>query len=155
MAWMIIWSAWSPRPPSRPSSIGPFATPSSSSTRCAIFASWRRRAPARATGKPSPRSNRCDAYTALAAPLLGPVQACRVIAHLVDGFLLVVPAHHPPRRLVEEAFNVVERGKMLGLVFNGDDQPPSSFYGHYGYYGGNPYAAKTSPNGHDRGRLGR
>ena len=97
----------------------------------------------------------CYDYIVLDAPPLCPVQDCRVIAHLVDGFLLVVAAHHTPRRLVEEAFNVVERGKMLGLVFNGDDQPPSSFYGHYRYYGGNPYAAKTSPNGHDRGRLGR
>ena len=100
-------------------------------------------------------ARRCYDYIVLDAPPLCPVQDCRVIAHLVDGFLLVVAAHHTPRRLVEEAFNVVERGKMLGLVFNGDDQPPSSFYGHYGYYRGNPYAAKTSPNGHDRGRLGR
>jgi len=100
-------------------------------------------------------ARRCYDYSVLDAPPLCPVQDCRVIAHWVDGFLLVVAAHHTPRRLVEEAFNVVERGKMLGLVFNGDDQPPSSFYGHYGYYGGNPYAAKASPNGHDRGRLGR
>ncbi len=84
----------------------------------------------------------CYDYIVLDAPPLCPVQDCRVIAHLVDGFLLVVAAHHTPRQ-------------MLGLVFNGDDQPPSSFYGHYRYYGVNPYAAKTSPNGHDRGRLGR
>jgi hypothetical protein len=57
--------------------------------------------------------------------------------------------------MVEEALNVVERGKMLGFVFNGDDQPPSSFYGYYGYYGGSPHGAPASPNGHGRARLGR
>lgn len=94
-------------------------------------------------------------YIVVDAPPLCPVQDCRVIAHWVDGFLLVVSAHHTPRRLLGEALNVVERGKILGLIFNGDDQPPSSFYGYYGYYGGSPYAAHGSPNGHDRGRLGR
>ncbi len=94
-------------------------------------------------------------YVVLDAPPLCPVQDCRVIAHWVDGFLLVVAAHRTPRRLVEEAFNVVERGKMLGLVFNGADHRPRAFYGYYGYDRGNPYAAKASSNGHNRGRLGR
>ncbi len=94
-------------------------------------------------------------YIVLDAPPLRPVQDCRVIAHWVDGFLLVVTAHHTPRRLVDEALNVVERGKMLGLVFNGDDHPPSSFYGYYRDYGGGPHAAHGSPNGHGRARLGR
>jgi capsular exopolysaccharide synthesis family protein len=91
-------------------------------------------------------------YVVVDAPPLCPVQDCRVIAHWVDGFLLVVAAHHTSRRLVQEAFNVVERSKILGLVFNGADHSPSRLYG---YYGENPYAAKASPNGHDRGRLGR
>jgi capsular exopolysaccharide synthesis family protein len=94
-------------------------------------------------------------YIVVDAPPLCPVQDCRVIAHWVDGFLLVVAAHHTPRRLVSEALNVVERGKMLGIVFNGDDHPPSSFYGYYGRYGAGPHTAPGSPNGHDRGRLGR
>jgi capsular exopolysaccharide synthesis family protein len=94
-------------------------------------------------------------YVVVDAPPLCTVQDCRVIAHWVDGFLLVVSAHHTPRRMVEEALNVVERDKMLGFVFNGDDQPPSSFYGYYGYYGGKPNGAHASPNGHARARLGR
>jgi capsular exopolysaccharide synthesis family protein len=94
-------------------------------------------------------------YVVVDAPPFSPVQDCRVIAHWVDGFLLVVSAHHTPRRLVEEALNVVERDKMLGFVFNGDDQPPSSFYGYYGYDGGKPNGAHASPNGHGRARLGR
>ena len=94
-------------------------------------------------------------YIVLDVPPLCPVQDCRVIAHWVDGFLLVVSAHHTPRRLVEEALNVVERGKVLGFVFNGDDHPPPSFYGYHGYYGGGGYIVHGSPNGHGRGRLGR
>ena len=94
-------------------------------------------------------------YIVLDVPPLCPVQDCRVIAHWVDGFLLVVAAHHTPRRLVEEALNVVERGKVLGFVFNGDDHPPPSFYGYHGYYGGGGYLVHGSPNGHGRGRLGR
>lgn len=94
-------------------------------------------------------------YIVLDAPPLCPVQDCRVIAHWVDGFLLVVAAHHTPRRLVDEALKVVERGKMLGLVFNGDEHPPSSYNGYYGHYGPGPGSAQSSPNGHGRARLRR
>src|SRR5262249_25418380 len=89
------------------------------------------------------------------APPLCPVQDCRIIAHWVDGFLLVVAAHRTPRRLVGEALSVVDPGKMLGIVFNGDDQPPSSFYGYYGYYGGTSYTAPHSTNGRGASRMGR
>ncbi len=85
-------------------------------------------------------------YVVVDAPPLCPVQDCRVIAHWVDGFLLVVGALHTPRRLVAEALNVVERGKVLGLIFNGDDHP-SHFYTFYGYYGGGSYTADSSPQG--------
>src|SRR5712692_10535209 len=95
-------------------------------------------------------------YIVVDAPPFCTVQDCRVIAHWVDGFLLVVAAHHTPRRLVEEALNVVERSKVLGLIFNGDDQPPSGYsgyYGYYGYFGGSADANRAALNGH--GRLGR
>jgi capsular exopolysaccharide synthesis family protein len=94
-------------------------------------------------------------YVVVDAPPLCPVQDCRLIAHWVDGFLLVVAAHHTPRRLVGEALSVVEPAKMLGIVFNGDDQPPSSFYSYYGYYGGTAYTAPHSTNGRGSGRVGR
>jgi len=94
-------------------------------------------------------------YIVVDAPPLCPVQDCRIIANWVDGFLLVVTAHHTPRRMVEEALNVVERAKMLGFVFNGDDQPPSSFYGYYGYHAGGSHAVHGSSNGHGRARLNR
>ena len=95
-------------------------------------------------------------YIVVDAPPLCTVQDCRVIAQWVDGFLLVVAAHHTPRRLVEEALNVVERSKVLGFIFNGDDQPPSGYSGYsgyYGYFGGSADANRAALNGH--GRLGR
>jgi capsular exopolysaccharide synthesis family protein len=91
-------------------------------------------------------------YIVLDAPPLCPVQDCRVIAHWVDGFLVVVAAHQTPRRLVNEALKVLERGKILGLVFNGDEHPPSSYEG---YYDPRPDAAQSSPNGHGRAQLRR
>jgi capsular exopolysaccharide synthesis family protein len=72
-------------------------------------------------------------YVILDAPPMVPVQDCRLIGHWVDGFLMVVGAHRTPRRLLEEALNVIEPSRMLGLVFNGDDLPVSSYYA--GYYG--------------------
>ena len=95
-------------------------------------------------------------YVVVDAPPLCTVQDCRVIAHWVDGFLLVVAAHQTPRRLVEEALNVVERSKVLGFIFNGDDNPPAGYsgsYGYYSYYGGSADANPATLNGH--GRLGR
>jgi capsular exopolysaccharide synthesis family protein len=92
-------------------------------------------------------------YIVVDAPPLCTVQDCRIIAHWVDGFLLVVAAHHTPRRLVEEALNVLERSKMLGFIFNSDDNPPSGHSGYYSYYGGSAGRSPASPNGH--GRMGR
>jgi capsular exopolysaccharide synthesis family protein len=82
-------------------------------------------------------------YVVLDAPPLCPVQDCRVIARWVDGFLVVVAAHRTPRRLVEEALNVVERAKMIGLVFNEDDDPAAAYGSYYGYYRGYPRAGEN------------
>jgi protein-tyrosine kinase len=74
-------------------------------------------------------------YIILDTPPLISLQDCRVIAHWVDGFLLVVAAHQTPRRLVEEALTTLDHTKILGIVFNQDDQ----YSGYYrrGYYKGN------------------
>lgn len=66
------------------------------------------------------------------APLLL-VPDSRVLETVVDGFLLVVAANRTPRKLVEEAVNLLNPSKLVGLVFNGDDRPLSRHYG--GYYG--------------------
>jgi len=62
---------------------------------------------------------------------------CRLIERSVDGFLLVVAAHKTPRKLVAEALAQLDPAKVVGVVFNADDNPASSYYGYYGYCGNN------------------
>lgn len=70
-------------------------------------------------------------YVVLDTPPLIPVPDCRLISKWVDGFLVVVSAHKTPRKLLEEALNVMEPSKVVGLVFNADNRPPWSYYGSY------------------------
>jgi succinoglycan biosynthesis transport protein ExoP len=56
----------------------------------------------------------------------------RFLESMVDGFLLVVAANKTPRRLVGETLNEMDKAKLLGLVFNGDDRSAiGSYYGSY------------------------
>jgi capsular exopolysaccharide synthesis family protein len=59
----------------------------------------------------------------------------RILQSWVDGVLLMVSAHRTPRKLVTEALNMISRSKLVGVVFNRDDQPLPGNYGYYGYYG--------------------
>ena len=61
-------------------------------------------------------------YVIVDTPPLVSVPDSRVIEKWVDGFLIVVAAHRTPRRLLEEALNLVEPAKIVGMVFNGDDR---------------------------------
>lgn len=67
-------------------------------------------------------------------PPLVPLPDCRLIGKWVDGFLLVVGAHRTPRRLVEDALNLLDPAKVIGVVFNGDRRPLSDRYGYGHYY---------------------
>jgi Mrp family chromosome partitioning ATPase len=58
---------------------------------------------------------------------------CRLIERWVDGVMLVVAAHKTPRKFVAEALAQLDPAKVVGVVFNADDNPTSSYYG--GYYG--------------------
>jgi len=60
-------------------------------------------------------------YVIVDTPPLVSVPDSRVLAKWVDGFLIVVAAHRTPRKLVEEALNLLEASKIVGMVFNGDD----------------------------------
>jgi protein-tyrosine kinase len=72
-------------------------------------------------------------YVIVDTPPVVSVPDGRVFGEYVDGFLIVVAAHRTPRRLLEEAFNLMEPSKILGLVFNGDDHHVSrDSYGRYG-----------------------
>lgn len=57
-----------------------------------------------------------------------PYPDSRAIARLADGFLVVVGAHHTPRKLLEDTLGVLEPATVIGLVFNGDDEPASAYY---------------------------
>jgi capsular exopolysaccharide synthesis family protein len=61
-------------------------------------------------------------YVIVDTPPLVSVPDGRVTGKWVDGFLIVVAAHRTPRKLLEEALNVMEPTKIVGLVFNGDDR---------------------------------
>lgn len=76
--------------------------------------------------------NRFDYVIVDLPPMLFP--DCRLIEHLVDGVVMVVSAHRTPRKLVEEALNVLHPNKMAGLVLNNDDRPLFGYYSYYSYY---------------------
>jgi len=75
-------------------------------------------------------------YIVLDTPPLVSVPDCRVIGKWVDGFLIVVAAQRTSRKFLEEALNVTEPAKVIGLVFNGDDRHLSR----------NAYASRRSSN---------
>ena len=75
-------------------------------------------------------------YVVVDTPPVVPVPDARLIADRVDGYLLVVAANRTPRKLVEDALNLMDPAKLIGIVFNGDDRPLSGYYGYYAsYYG--------------------
>jgi capsular exopolysaccharide synthesis family protein len=82
-------------------------------------------------------------FIVLDTPPLVPFPDCLVLQRYIDGLIMVVAAHKTPRKLVGEALNVVDRNKIVGLVFNGDDRPRWGPYYH-SLYG-------QSPNENGRG----
>jgi len=61
-------------------------------------------------------------YVIVDTPPLVSVPDSRVLSKWVDGFLIVVAAHQTPRRLLEEALNLLDASQIVGMVFNGDDR---------------------------------
>jgi capsular exopolysaccharide synthesis family protein len=73
-------------------------------------------------------------HIVLDSPPLVPFPDGRVLEKWVDGVILVVGAHRTPRKFFEEALNMVDASKLMGLVFNADDRPLSGYYsGYYRY----------------------
>jgi len=87
-------------------------------------------------------------YVIVDTPPLVAVPDCRVLASVVDGFLIVVAAHRTPKRLVEEALSIVEPTKTIGLIYNGDERPLAGYYSR-------DYGPSTNGNGHRKWRWGR
>jgi succinoglycan biosynthesis transport protein ExoP len=72
-------------------------------------------------------------YVILDTPPLGPVADGAILAQSVDGLLLVVAAHHTPRKALEEALNLLDCTSVLGIIFNGDDRPLFGYRKRYRY----------------------
>jgi capsular exopolysaccharide synthesis family protein len=70
-------------------------------------------------------------YVVVDTPPLVPFPDCRLIERFVDGVLVVVSAHRTPRKLATEAISTIDPEKIVGIVFNNDDQ---STFGDYSYY---------------------
>ena len=68
-------------------------------------------------------------------PPVVPVADLRALSRWVDGILLVIAAHSTPRALVDEALSALDPEKVVGIVYNGDDQPLSLRYRYYYNYG--------------------
>jgi capsular exopolysaccharide synthesis family protein len=76
-------------------------------------------------------------YVVVDTPPVVPFPDSRVLAKVIDGFLMVVSAHRTPRRLIDEALDVLPKEAIVGLVFNGDNQALSrSYHSYYGEDGG-------------------
>jgi capsular exopolysaccharide synthesis family protein len=71
-------------------------------------------------------------YVVLDAPPFAPVPDCRLLAKSVDGFIIVVAAHRTPRGMLAEVLDLIDPAKVVGLVFNSDDERRSSYYNVYG-----------------------
>lgn len=67
-------------------------------------------------------------------PPLLPVFDSALLAKLVDGVLLVVAANQTPRKLLGESLNMLDPGKVLGIVFNRDERPLFGYYNSYSRY---------------------
>lgn len=72
-------------------------------------------------------------YVLIDTPPVAPLADCRLLARCVDGFIVVVAANKTPRKLLGEALRHLEPSKVLGVVFNGDQQPLSPYYGYYAH----------------------
>jgi len=74
-------------------------------------------------------------YVLIDTPPVVPLPDCRVLAQWVDGFLMLVAAHRTPRKALAEALTLIDPGKVIGLVFNGEDRQPDPYSSYYGQYG--------------------
>ncbi len=85
-------------------------------------------------------------FVLLDTPPLAPVFDAALLSRAVDGMLIVVAADSTPRKLLDEALNLLDPAKVLGIVFNNDRRPLAGQYdGYYrrSYTGRRPSAARS------------
>jgi polysaccharide biosynthesis transport protein len=62
-------------------------------------------------------------FVVVHTPPLLPTADCRAMAPWIDGFVVVVTAHHTRREVLEEALNGMREEQVLGLVFSEEQAP--------------------------------
>jgi len=67
----------------------------------------------------------------LDSPPLQPIADTSVVFRFVDGILMVIRRAKTPYRAVENAFETLDRSKLLGVVFN--DVKPQMLHTYYDY----------------------
>jgi protein-tyrosine kinase len=75
----------------------------------------------------------CYDYVIVDTPPIVPFPDCRFLEPWIDGILLIVTAHKTPRELVSKAIDSINPTKMIGILFNNDDQSESQYYSSYYY----------------------
>ncbi|MGE4092130.1 MAG: CpsD/CapB family tyrosine-protein kinase [Candidatus Binatia bacterium] len=73
-------------------------------------------------------------YVILDLPPMLPFPDARLLENWIDGLVMVVGANHTPRKLLEEALNLVNPDKLCGMILNNDDYPLFGYYTYYTYY---------------------
>jgi capsular exopolysaccharide synthesis family protein len=74
-------------------------------------------------------------FVIIDTPPVGPVSDCALLARWMDGLVLIVTAHKTPRKLLENALNMLEGTTVLGIIFNRDDKARAGYRRDYrGYF---------------------
>jgi Mrp family chromosome partitioning ATPase len=69
----------------------------------------------------------------LDVPPLAPIPDARIVSALSDGLIVVVRMGKTPYSSIENAFKLVDRNKLLGVVLNDVQAMPFHSYYSYGY----------------------
>jgi capsular exopolysaccharide synthesis family protein len=86
-------------------------------------------------------------FIILDTPPAIPLPDFRVLGKVADGLVVIVSANKTPRRLVQEALEILDRDKVVGLIFNKDRSPVGGYYDYQAYF--------PSQNGKGKSGLAR
>jgi len=75
-----------------------------------------------------------DTYVIVDSPPILSTSEPVQLSKVVDGVIVVVRADKAPKESVRRAIQAIDRHKIIGLIFNGMEMPPSSYYSKYYYY---------------------
>jgi capsular exopolysaccharide synthesis family protein len=74
-------------------------------------------------------------FVIIDTPPVGPVSDCALLARWMDGLVVIVTAHKTPRKMLENALNMLEGAPVIGIIFNRDDKARAGYRRDYrGYF---------------------